>query len=175
MATLNDKIKQLERQIRILESKVIDLTNKTEATRTRPESRISQIDLGKFSSSPTPSSGTGLGQVPGYVPGVIWNDADVSATPFGEQPPTPTKGYNKHFHSRYAGGALDINSLELVEYEDLDTSGHNRNTQSYWKTLPNIALDDNGEQKISSIADNTIWDKENKVWRFLAVYAEDEE
>lgn len=170
MATLNDKIRQMENQIKKLQAKVLDLANKTEAIRAKPESKVPLLDLSK--TTPTPSSGTGLGKLPNRNAGIIWNDGDAQNPGFGTQPSTPTKGYNKHFHSRYAGGALDINSLELVEYDNLDTSGHNRHNQSYWKTLPNIAIDDNGEKKISNLADNMVWDKVNRVWRFYAVYAE---
>lgn len=165
MATLNDKIRQLENQIKKLQAKVLDLANKTEAVRVKPESKIPLLDLSK--TTPMPSSGTGLGKLPARSAGIIWNDADAQNLGFGIQPSTPTKGYNKHSHSRYAGGALDINTLELVEY---DFAGQNKHCQSYWKILPNIKKDDNGIEQISLLVDNMVWDKENQVWRFYAVY-----
>lgn len=178
--TLNEKIFKLEKQIIILQAKVIDLTKKTEASRIKPES-LNPRPV-NIKNSPMPSTGTGLGRVQGRQGNLIFNNAEVSRVPFGQQPSIPTKGYNKHFHTRYAGGALDINSLELVEYENnegiiLDQYGNtvNKHSQAYWNNIVKIEKDDNGEEKISNIADNLVWDEDNKVWRFLAVYADDEE
>lgn len=170
MSTINDKIRQLENQIKTLQAKVLDLTNKTEATRAKPESKVALLDLSK--TTPVPSSGTGLGKLPNRNAGIIWNDADAQNLGFGQQPSTPTKGYNKHFHGRYSGGALDINTLELVEYE---FDGQNPDCQSYWKTPPNIAKDEEGNEKISDLSKSMVWDKVDECWRLIAVYADDEE
>ena len=176
--TLNDKITKLEQKIRGLEAKVIDLTDKTESGRHKPESVVPQIDLGK--QVPLPSSGTGLGKVPGRQGNLILNDAEAQNVPWGTQPATPTKGYNKHGHSEFSGGALDINTLEVIEYETdestniLDQYGNilNKHSQSYWKFPAKIAKDDNQVEKKGSIRSNFVWDKDNAVWRFLAVYAD---
>ena len=168
MATLNDKVRQLENQIKTLQAKVLDLTNKTEASRAKPESKVPLSDLSK--TTPMPSSGTGLGKLPARNAGIIWNDADAQNLGFGTQPSIPTKGYNKHSHSEYAGGALDINTLKLVEY---DLSGYNKHNQSYWKEQPNIEKDEDGNEKISDLSKSMVWDKENKCWRLIAVYADD--
>ena len=165
MGKLTDKIQRLENRIKSLESKIIDFATKTEAKRMKPESKIGLINMGK--QLPLPSSGTGLGKMPGADGGVIWNDAGAQNTPWGTQPDTPTKGYNKHSHSEFSGGALDINTLQLVEY---DFDGQNPHCQSYWKDLPQIVKDENGEEQISILSDNMVWDKVNKVWRFYAVY-----
>jgi len=162
---LTDRISFLERQLKILKYKILDLVKKTEAGRMKPESRIPLMDLSQ--TTPTPSSGTGLGKLPGRNAGIIWNDADAQNTPFGQQPSTPTKGYHKHSHSRYAGGALDIDILELVEY---DLTGYNKHCQAYWDVQPSIKKDENNEEKIGSLKDSMVWDKENKAWRLYAVY-----
>jgi len=170
MGKLNDRLIKLESKIKSLESKIIGLTKNTEALRNKPESIVSQINTSQR--TPMPSTGTGLGKMPGASANIIWNDADAQLVPWGQQPPIPSKGYNKHSHSEFSGGALDINTLKLVEYE---FDGQNPDCQSYWKTPPSIKKDENGEEQISILADNMVWDKENKVWRFLAVYADDEE
>ena len=159
MVKLRDKIEKLENKIRLLEDKVTDLTNNTETKRLRPETRVSQLEL---NTKAMPSTGTGLGKLWGGQGNVFWNDADAKRPPFGQQPSAPTKGYNKHGHSRYAGGALDISTLELVEYETheetLDSLGYpvildyegnpvNKHCQAYWNYQPNIATE-NGIQKI---------------------------
>jgi len=165
MGILTDRIRKLENQVRNLQAKVLDLTKQTEGGRIKPESRIPLTNLSQI--TPIPSSGTGLGKLPSRNAGIIWNDADAKNIPFGQQPPDATKGYNKHFHGRFSGGALDINTLELVEY---NLSGYNKDCQAYWKTQPSIELDENGNEKIGSLKDNMVWDVVNKVWRFDAVY-----
>lgn len=159
MGKLINKIQELEQRIKSLESKIVDLSEKTENVRNKPESIVPQLELGK--QIPMPSSGTGLGKFPARQGGIIWNDADASATPWGEQPPKPERGYNKHSHSRFAGGALDIHTLELVEYEDLDVSGHNRDCQSFWKDKPKIAKD--GDIEKIGLLDIT-FDTASKKW-----------
>jgi len=162
---LIDRIRNLEKEIVHLKAKILDLTNKTEARRIKPESKIPLINLSQ--TLPNPSSGTGLGKLPNRNAGIIWNDAEAQNVPFGQQPSTPTKGYHKHSHSRYAGGALNIDTLEFVEY---DLTGYNKHCQAYWKVEAPIQKDTNGEEKISSLKDNMVWDSINKIWRFYAVY-----
>jgi hypothetical protein len=40
-----------------------------------------------------------------YGNAVIWNDSELANPPIDQQPPLPKKGYNKHSHSRFSGGA----------------------------------------------------------------------
>ena len=146
---LSRKIKELENKIKTLESKVMDLSKKTEAKRIKPESRVPLLNLGVIG-RPLPSTGTGLGKLFARQGNIIWNDADTQRIAFGIQPPDPEKGYNKHGHSEFAGGALDIHTLQLVEYETqdpevenpiiLDSEGEpvNKHCQAYWKIKPNI-------------------------------------
>ena len=117
-------------------------------------------------------TGTGLGKLPARAGNIIFNDGDAQLKAFGEMPLAATKGYNKHSHGRFSGGALDINTLELVEY---NLTGYNKDCQSYWKEPPSIELDEDGNEKISDLSKNMVWDKEEKCWRFIAVYADDEE
>lgn len=132
--TINEEIKKLKLQIASLQSKVNDLSRNTEDKKIQPYSKIKPRDLSQVKPI-DPTVGKGLGNLP-------WNDSELKVPPVNQQPSTPNKGYNKHAHSRYAGGALDINSLELVEYETdeagnlLDKNGNilNKHTQQFWMT-----------------------------------------
>lgn len=143
--TLNQKITRLERDIKLLKSKMLDLSRNTEESVTRPYSKVGGI---RDRSQIRPIDiDAGLGQV--YGGNFIWNDAELIMPPYGTSIPTPTKGYNKHGHSRYSGGAMDINTLELVEYEtneegeivDKNGSPLNRHSQGFWKNPAKIAKD----------------------------------
>ena len=171
MGKLSDKIRELEQKINKLESKILDLTNETEASRAKPESIVPQINLSK--QIPLSSLGTGLGKFPGAQGNIIFNDAETQKISYGTQPPTPTKGFNKHSHSKFSGGALDINTLELVEFDF--SLGQNKHCQSYWKDLPKIKTDNKGTEKIGGIGSNLVWDEESDSWKFYAVYADEEE
>ena len=177
---LIDKINQMEEKIRTLENTMFDLQKRTEARRIPPETKTTQPNLSKVGGI-MPSTGTGLGRIFGKNGNVIFNDADASIPAFGTQPDTPTRGYNKHNHSRYAGGALDIHTLELVEFNNVDGdikdylgNNVNKHCQSFWKYVVQITKDDNDIEKISNLSDNFVWDKVNQVWRFYAVYADSE-
>ncbi len=229
--TINEKIQGLEDEILALRAKVDDLSKNLEEKSIQPYSKVG-TEQGKSHNRPVePVTGLG-GTFGGNLP---FNDSELKIPPYGSQPSTPTKGYNKHGHSRYAGGALDINTLELVEYETdeegniLDTNGNilNKHSQQFWTTQGKIKIvqnskdeninkignlditfdpetskwkagvseidvettmfvkkvdgqieeDENGNPKSSPLynADieksSVIWDKDNQVWRFFAVYA----
>lgn len=171
--TLNEKIAKLEEQIKLLQSKIGDLTTTTDNKYISPYTKVGEnTDKSRIRST---DISTGLGRV--FGGNTAWNDSEIQLPPYGQVPSEPTKGYGKHGHSRYAGGALDINTLELVEYENtagviLDPYGNpvNKHCQQYWKNIPNIKKDENSEEQISSLSNNMVWDKENKVWKFFAVY-----
>jgi hypothetical protein len=172
-----------------------------------------------------------LARTDGYI---AWNDSELNMPPIGVSALDiiPTKGYNKHFHNRYAGGALDLNSLEIVEFDiDWETdASHSEFAQQFWADDPPIAqdqnsanenvdkiggldlvfdadakkwgasayeidiakcyfvqrdpttgeilLDENGNEMKAKIYNSDdsltsiIWDKDNQVWRFFAIYKE---
>jgi len=170
--TLNDRILELENQIKQLQEKLNYVSSRTEEVRPSPYSQVPFINLKQ---GILPSTGTGLGQLPLHQGSIIFNDAENMRPPFRTQPRAPEKGYNKHSHSRYAGGALDIHTLELVEYvtsdpdiDDpiiLDANGRalNKHCQGYWDVLPKIAkADDNITDKIGML--DIEFDTENKKW-----------
>jgi hypothetical protein len=138
---LYQQIQELEEELINLRSKLDDISKGTEEKDIKPYSAVgSKRD--RSQSHPTDVS-TGLGQV--FTGGVIWNDSDQKIPAYGTKPITPTKGYNRHSHSRYSGGALDINTLEILEYDvnwetDDDISKH---SQGLWNYIPRLKTQQN--------------------------------
>lgn len=147
MGYINEKINQLEREIKILKDRVNSVESDT------PESNdptpYTVVGGNKDVSSNFPVDlRTGLGGTYGsFMP---WNDAELKFPSYGTKPDTPTEGYHRHGHSEFAGGALDINTLQLVEYDvDFNTSGtYNKHCQQFWKSDPPIAKSNGGVAKI---------------------------
>jgi len=110
---INIRITELENTIERLNKKIADLSANTEEKFNKPttfsggirdQSAVFPVDF------KTGMAGT-LGN------GIIFNDSELMI-PRGDQvPSTPTKGYNKHSHTRYSGGALIKGAIEIVEYK----------------------------------------------------------
>lgn len=140
MQSLNQKLKQLETEINTLNNKVSMLAE--ELTKTTYPNAIS-INKGEtFKGEFVSDLNTGFGGT--FKNKIIWNDVELTIpiNPEDISNITPTKGYHRHSHSRYAGGALDINTLELVEYER-DGEGKiagnlPEHSQSFWVEDPPI-------------------------------------
>ena len=155
MASLNEKVAELERQVRYLQDKLQDILINTEEGAKKPYSKVGNRD--RNNTRPVDIA-TGLGNLMGG--NLPWNDSELIIPPYGTQPATPTKGYSKHSHSRYAGGALDINTLELVEYAtdpsddsvivDPDGNPVNKHCQGFWDKQPNIKQE-SGVDKIGNL------------------------
>jgi len=132
---LVDRIKALEDQITFLQSKIEDLSKHTEQKNIPPitiaggvqnRGLLSPVDID-----------TGLGSIMGN--GVIWNNSELDTPPANAEVSTPTKGYNKHTHSRYSGGALIKQNLEIVEYDPTwFATITNKHSQQFWQTNPII-------------------------------------
>lgn len=169
---LNDRLLQLEREIKILHAQLNNLTQRTATRRIPPETRASQENRSRVG-SPLPSTGTGLGRIHGRAGNIIWNDAEGKTPAFKSQPITPVKGYNKHSHSKFSGGALDIHTFELVEYETVDSEVAdpvilgadgipvNKHCQSYWNSQPKI-VKENEVEKIGYL--DIQFDSSSKKW-----------
>lgn len=110
---LQDKINDLEQEILILKAKVEDLSRNTEEKTRNPYSKVGNSSRANI--HPVDSKIASATKQGGHV---IWNDSEQQNPPYGQEPSLPTAGYNKHTHSRYSGGALIINGLELVKYKD---------------------------------------------------------
>jgi len=129
---LNERITELENQVRVLSAKVIDLSTNTEEKLKTPYTIAGGISE-KGSNTPIDIKSGRSHRLGGHV---IWNNTEIEA-PINKEPSTPTKGYNKHSHSRYSGGALINDVLEIVEY--IWGTINNKDSQEFWKTQPKIA------------------------------------
>jgi hypothetical protein len=153
---LNERISELEKEIIALKSKVNDLSKNTEEGAKPPvsivgggrdRSNIQSIDIK-----------TGLGQIKGNA--VIWNDSESKVPPINTSPTLPKEGFNKHSHSRYSGGALIKDVLEIVEY--VWGTITNKHSQQFWQKEPEIAKDENSVPKIGKLS--LIFDGITKRW-----------
>lgn len=182
MGYLNEKIRQLEQELMRLKSEVAYKEEfSSDSNDPKPYSIVGGEKDKTFTFPVDIRTGLG-GSYGNFLP---WNDAELKLPPYGEKPDDPTEGYHKHTHSRFAGGALNIEYLELVKYnvDDWDTDeNYNPHCQQFWIESPPIEVDSNGEEKISNIfglnssntnKPNMVWDKISKCWRFYAVYAKD--
>ena len=133
--TLNTRIKQLEEQVATLIAKINDLSANSDQKSLNPYSVVGGSPT-KGSIHPVdPSSGAG------FILGgsIIWNDSELALPPINVEPPLPSKGYNKHSHSRFSGGALIFDKLEIVEYDW--GSIVNKESQQFWNPQPEIKKD----------------------------------
>lgn len=154
MATLNERIKELEEIVKALQSKLEDLSANTEGGRLHPETILLSKNRATFSPI---GIGSGFGAV--LAGAVLWNNVMRDRPGYGKENLTvPESAYHRHSHSQWSGGALDINTLELVEYETneagiiLDQYGNrlNRDCQDLWKYDGKIATQD-GVPKIGNL------------------------
>lgn len=160
MATpINKKIDDLKNRTDSLENKTKDISTNIEEKNITP---FSKVGGKKTNNLRICDITTG---VDGHI---IWNDSELKVPPYGLKPDLPTKGYNRHFHTRYAGGALDINSLEILEYDvdwatDDDISKH---SQQFWNYEPKIKKQQNTNkenvEKIGTLA--LVFDADAQQW-----------
>lgn len=137
--SLNNKIKQLEQKILELESKVKDLSKNTEETYKTPITIVGGNSDRSFN-RPIDIK-TGMSRLLGG--GMVWNDTELTIPRSDQEPDIPTKGYNKHSHSRFSGGALIKGVIEIVEY--VWESITNKHSQQYWQEEPEIATTVNSQ------------------------------
>lgn len=138
---LNDRITELENEVRSLKSKVADLSKNTEEGAKPP---ISIVGGGRDRSNIQPIDiKTGLGQIKGNA--VVWNDSESKVPPINTQPQLPTQGFNRHSHSRYSGGPLIKDVLEIIEY--VWGTITNKHSQQFWQKEPQIATMQNSKKQ----------------------------
>ena len=163
--TLNDQIRELQQKIKELENKIKDLSANTEEKYNKPTTQIGGIRSHGFN-FPVDSK-AGMGGMLGNS--VLWNDSELKLPRIDQEPTSPTKGYNKHSHSRYSGGALIKDVLEIVEY--VWGSIINKHSQGFWQTQPSIAteVNSNGEtvEKIGKL--DLVFNPDTGTWGIAAL------
>lgn len=143
MENLNQRIERLEQQVQILLAKIRDLSFNVEEKTQGPY----VVAGGTKSSATMMPIDAKTGKSPILASHVIWNDSESFRPPLNEEPDLPEKGYNKHSHSRFSGGALIKDVLEIVEYDwdSVSPTIINKHSQQFWTEQPMIAKCKNSE------------------------------
>jgi hypothetical protein len=171
------RIAQLESRIRFLRQSIVDLQKNIKEKLANPYSSGKRgLDRSQIRTSDIK---TGFGHYHGG--NLPWNDKELALPPYNTQPSTPTIGFNKHSHSRYSGGALDIRTLELVEFENdgteevgnpekpviLDRYGNsvNKHCQQFWGTVDIKQMEDSDGNLVDKIGFLDIaFDPDTRKW-----------
>lgn len=135
--TVNERIKALEDQIKYLNAQILDLTSNRDTGYQSPTTVLGKNKDISLIRPIDPKSG--LGRI--YGNSLVWNTSEIGNPPLNAEPVNPemvegAKGYNKHSHSRFSGGALIKDVLEIVEY--VWGSITNKHSQAYWNPEPQI-------------------------------------
>lgn len=138
------RIEQLEFQILFLLSKINDISKNTEGKYKQPFS-VSGGIRDKSLTRPVDVK-TGLGQM--FGGSIPWNNIDILFPRIDTEPSLPnqnTKAYNIHSHSRYTGGALIKDVLEIVDLEWGTIT--NKYSPQHWDVFPEpkIMVNSQGE------------------------------
>jgi hypothetical protein len=166
--TINEQIAKMQAEIKELKSAVAASSSNTDNAPPPPTTFVGgSRDRSLIQSIDAKS---GQGQVRGNQ--LIWYSGEIDQ-PLNQEPDNPdthpgivssTKIFNKHTHSRYSGGALLKNSLEIVDY-DLSLID-NPHSQIFWKTKPTIKKEKNSQdqsvEKIGLL--DLIFNPDTKTW-----------
>jgi hypothetical protein len=140
--SINITLNELYNRIEALERQTRDLTINYEGTELNP---YTILGVAKPKSTIRPvDAKTGKGLTHGGR--ILWNDSEETIPPIDEEPPEPKEGYNKHSHSRFSGGALIKDVLEIVEY-DIDWNIHNPHSQEFLTETPSIKTEENSNRE----------------------------
>lgn len=168
MENLNDRINLLESQIASLQLQLQKLVDGVQLSYPNPVSKTGLLNNNKIAAIDIK---TGFGNIKGN--GIIWNSSELKRTPINKEPTNPetiigAKGYNKHSHSRFSGGALIKDVLEIVEYDwnSVSPAIDNKHSQQYWNKNLKIATQENTKKetidKIGLL--DLIFNPDTKTW-----------
>ena len=171
--SLNNRIQELENTINILIDRINDLSANTENKAIPPVSKIGKgVDKALIKPSDSKSGNALI-----FGGSIIWNDKEAQIPPINQQPDSPSEGYNKHTHSRYSGGALLKDALEIVEYDyTKDIYGNtinitNKHSQEYWESKPAYAKQQNSDgiyvNKIGNL--DLVFNPDTQMWGVAAL------
>ena len=162
--SLNERIQILETQVIDLLNKLTDLTVNIRGANPIPYSMMGgTLTPGSFRPSDLRA---GRGGVSGT--GIVWHSGELDTPPATSEISIPSdldsvRAYNRHSHSRISGGALEKNTLEIVE---LEFDGQNPHSSQFWQEEPRrkIQKNTNGEG-IESIGKlDLVFDADKSMW-----------
>jgi len=168
--TLNERITFLEQQVKDLISKLGTVQSQTQNTDKPPRTIIGGSRITGTSYPIDPVSGRGA--ISGG--GVIWNSIEQNIPKINIEsslPDSSTKSYNQHSHSRYTGGALIKDVLEIVEIDwdnSINKQGNpitNKYTPRNWANIVFKKETNSNKQEVDKIglldlvfnADTSTW------------------
>lgn len=142
MISINDRLDALEQALANLQASLGD-TVKTNTEQNTPSNTSVVGTIDRSTIRPIDAISGRSRRLGGSV---IWNNAEIDAA-LKHEPAVEdmTAGYNKHSHSRFSGGALIKDVLEIVEY--VWGAIVNKDCQQYYSEQPKVATDvnSNGE------------------------------
>jgi len=142
--TLNERIEFLEQTVNTLSAQLKALSANTE---------------GK---DKTNYSIVGASRDPNIDRPIIWNNTEINAS-YGTQPATPKFGYNKHSHSKFAGGALIYGVIEIVDYDWGVVT--NKQSQSFLEELPIVKENNTKGESVDRIGLlSLVFNPDTKTW-----------
>ena len=167
--TLNDRIKILEKQISDLQTILQDLVDNIQEKYPKPLSLVgkkeSHADVQPIGLS------SGMGRAKGSF--ILWNSTEVdhaaNSEPDNPEDEDYVHTYNLHSHSRYNGGALVKDVLEIVEYDW--GSIINKHSPQFWQEEPSIATEVNSNgvtvEKIGQL--DVVFNADTEKWGVTAL------
>ena len=165
--TLLDRIVQLEQQIKDLQTSITDI-NKGTTEKYIPPTSFGGGQEERTTIKPLDTK-IGFGRRLGGS--LTWHTGELQNPPVNDDAPNPediadAKGYNKHTHSRYSGGALIKGGIEIVEYVADELAERNIHSQSYWPSQPSIVKEINSNNEtVDHIGQlNLVFNPDTKEW-----------
>lgn len=175
MSSLTERIEELESQIEYLQNFIENYMNDNNKS-LFPYSKVGSVKPKATPGAVDIRSGFG-GDYGGFLP---WNDSELARPPYGIKPTAPSIGYNRHSHGQFSGGALDINTLELIEYDVTWATDENydKDCQQFWVTDPSVKQSENTSgslvSHVGTLKDSLVYDPDNQRWCVYAVYKDED-
>jgi len=153
MKSIGERLQELENMVTLLTAELTTLKSHIGDRYTPPTTF--QGDSVATKQYPAGDVRSGFGASAGKL--LAWNNKELD-NPANQEPTAPSVGYNKHTHTRFSGGALLMDGLEIVEYDFTKKADKtpvpegqritNLHSQGFWPYEPKIqtALNSKGEE-----------------------------